>query len=66
MDDTPDELPALTLAPGCYSNMFEGCGMLSDAPHLPATELVTECYENMFYGCFSLKNDLLSHHHQWH
>ena len=56
LTDTPVELPALTLAPGCYSNMFEGCDKLSDAPHLPATELADRCYASMFYQCGTLEN----------
>ena len=48
------ELPATTLAYGCYSNMFYGCTSLTQAPALPATTLESSCYEGMFYNCTSL------------
>lgn len=47
-------LPATTLTPVCYSNMFF-CGMLDERstfiepPELPATTLANGCYECMFY-----------------
>ena len=51
---TAPELPATTLAVGCYNNMFYGCTSLVTAPELPATTLAVGCYNNMFYGCTSL------------
>ena len=48
------ELPATTLATGCYNNMFRGCTGLTQAPDLPATTLATECYSGMFWDCTSL------------
>ena len=48
------ELPATTLADGCYEYMFEGCTSLVKAPELPATTLIRYCYYRMFYGCTSL------------
>ena len=47
-------LPAETLTPGCYQQMFQGCTALTKAPKLPATWLETYCYYAMFYGCESL------------
>ena len=43
-------LPATTLADFCYSNMFNGCSSLVNAPELPATTLVDSCYSYMFSG----------------
>ena len=43
-------LPAMTLAMGCYYNMFGGCTSLTTAPALPATTLADSCYDGMFYG----------------
>ena len=48
------ELPATTLADGCYEFMFRGCSSLTQAPELPATTLADHCYHYMFYGCKSL------------
>lgn len=48
------ELPATTLAAGCYSGMFSGCTALKNAPELPATILAEGCYSGMFEGCTSL------------
>ena len=48
------ELPATTLAEGCYRSMFNGCTSLMSAPELPATTLAEGCYRSMFYGCTSL------------
>ena len=45
------ELPATTLAHGCYYYMFSGCTSLTQAPALPATALAEYCYAFMFYGC---------------
>ena len=44
-----------TLAINCYSNMFQGCTALTQAPSLPATTLELGCYTSMFQGCTSLK-----------
>ena len=46
-------LPYTTLATGCYSGMFQDCGLKS-APELPATTLAKSCYSGMFYGCGNL------------
>ena len=51
---TAPELPATTLAGGCYSSMFQGCPSLESAPELPATTLDYGCYGDMFQGCSSL------------
>ena len=48
------ELPATSLANGCYNSMFYGCTSLVNAPELPATSLANDCYNGMFYGCTSL------------
>ena len=49
------ELPATTLASGCYAGMFSGCTSLTVAPSvLPATTLAQSCYYQMFYDCTSL------------
>ena len=48
------ELPATTLADGCYFKMFYGCGNLTSAPELPATTLAESCYTEMFYNCSQL------------
>jgi hypothetical protein len=42
------ELPATTLAPYCYSQMFKDCYSLTVAPKLPARNLITGCYKGMF------------------
>lgn len=47
------ELPAVTLAQGCYWYMFEGCP-ITVAPDLNAVSLVKECYGNMFNACSNL------------
>lgn len=47
-------LPATTLAPWCYQNMFTGCTSLTTVPELPATTLVYSCYRSMFYDCSNL------------
>ncbi len=47
------ELPATTLAKGCYWYMFEHCA-IKEAPVLSATTLVNECYGHMFEGCARL------------
>ena len=48
------ELPATTLADGCYRWMFLGCSSLTTAPALPATTLAPSCYLAMFNGCSAL------------
>ena len=50
------ELPATTLAIGCYSKMFSDCTSLTSAPTLSATTLADYCYNGMFSGCTSLKS----------
>ena len=51
---TAPELPATTLAYGCYAMMFENCQNLTTAPDLPATTLANWCYYSMFYSCTAL------------
>lgn len=51
---TAPELPATTLAYGCYAMMFKGCTSLTQAPELPATTLADFCYYYMFENCTSL------------
>lgn len=48
---TAPELPATTLAEGCYAWMFGECSTLQTPPELPATTLAKECYKCMFQGC---------------
>lgn len=48
------ELPATTLSPECYRNMFCWCRKLTRAPKLPAQKLEKDCYAAMFSGCRSL------------
>ena len=52
---TAPELPATTLAFGCYAYMFHNCAYLTTAPELPATTLADNCYYSMFSGCGNLK-----------
>lgn len=52
---TPPSLQALTLASGCYQNMFYGCTSLKSIPALPAETLEVGCYSLMFYGCALIK-----------
>lgn len=47
-------LPATTLRPYCYDNMFYRCTELTTAPELPATTMRTACYQAMFRNCTSL------------
>lgn len=49
------ELPATTLSPSCYRNMFYACSGLTRAPKLPAKVLTEACYASMFAYCTSLK-----------
>ena len=51
---TAPELPATTLAYGCYASMFQGCTSLTQAPVLPATTLANFCYYYMFENCTAL------------
>jgi hypothetical protein len=53
LTSTP-ELPATTLAEGCYYSMFSGCTSLTQTPELPATTLARSCYGEMFRECTSL------------
>ena len=48
------ELPATTLAYGCYCAMFYSCKSLTTTPELPATTLADSCYYQMFCYCQSL------------
>lgn len=48
------EMPAMTLAYGCYSGMFHSCFALTTTPALPATTLATSCYIAMFNNCSAL------------
>ena len=50
---TAPELPATSLAEGCYCNMFYSTSLTS-APELPATTLSQSCYSEMFFRCSSL------------
>lgn len=49
------ELPATTLSPSCYRNMFYECSNLTRAPKLPAKILTEGCYASMFAYCTSIK-----------
>ena len=51
---TAPELPATTLAYGCYAGMFQNCTSLTQAPELPAYDLADNCYSYMFQNCTSL------------
>ena len=51
---TAPELPATTLAYGCYAMMFQNCPILNTAPALPATTLTDFCYYYMFENCTAL------------
>ena len=48
------ELPATTLAEGCYYEMFSKCTSLTKASELPAITLAKGCYGRMFNGCSNL------------
>ncbi len=48
------QLPATTLATGCYTAMFSSCTSITKAPELPALVLADGCYQNMFYNCTSI------------
>ena len=47
-------LPATTLSPYCYYDMFSLCTLLTKTPKLPATTLAENCYRYMFSSCYSL------------
>ena len=47
-------MPATTLAPWCYANMFSECYYVTNAPELPATTLAQGCYYQMFSGCYDM------------
>lgn len=52
---TAPELPATTLTPQCYQNMFYNCTSLITPPNiLPALTTAQSCYSNMFGRCTSL------------
>ena len=53
---TAPDLPATTLANGCYQYLFQACTSLTTAPSLPATTLAQSCYYGLFDGCSSLTN----------
>ena len=48
------QLPATTLAEGCYGGMFSGCTSLINGPTLPAPTLTWFCYYYMFDNCINL------------
>ena len=47
-------LPPTTIPTSGYSNMFDGCTSLTEAPKLIATTLGNSCYCYMFNLCYSL------------
>jgi hypothetical protein len=47
-------LPAVSLAEGCYDQMFIHCTSLIAAPALPASVLQVKCYRRMLNDCTSL------------
>ena len=51
---TAPELPATTLAYGCYAFMFDNCSLLTQAPVLPTEYLADFCYYYMFENCTAL------------
>jgi len=55
---TAPELPATTLAMGCYSGMFADCRKLAAPPKLLATTLAPWCYNGMFIGTTIKQIDL--------
>ena len=48
------DLGDITLAIGCYTNMFRDCSSLTQAPALPATTLASNCYNYMFNSCANI------------
>ena len=55
MDVSNLRLPATTLTPSCYKEMFIGCKNITKAPALPATTLAENCYQSMFHFDESLE-----------
>jgi 3-dehydroquinate dehydratase len=55
VDASKLELPASTLATGCYYGMFKNCTALINMPTLPSVNVINICYSQMFSGCTSLK-----------
>lgn len=49
-------MPAITLSPYCYYEMFHDTTLVSAAFELPATTLAEGCYNSMFADCNSLTN----------
>ena len=54
VDASKLQLPATTLKPYCYRNMFIGCHSLTGAPKLNAMIMDDFCYAGMFHDCRSL------------
>lgn len=54
--DNPPKIMSSTVAPYCFSSMFENCQYLQQAPELDAKYLngSNGCYNRMFYGCSHL------------
>ena len=52
---TPLELPATTLAEGCYWGMYDGCVNLEGTVRLPAETLYHYSYATMFKDCNKLQ-----------
>ena len=50
----PPELPANSLADGCYTGMFYGCTSLKTVPTISAASLAPNCFNYMFDGCSNL------------
>ena len=50
------KLPATTLSPSCYREMFSGCTSLNESSELRAATLTNYCYYRMFYNCKKLDN----------
>ena len=57
----PTELPATTLADGCYAFMFSNCTSLIVAPDLISKNLANECYNYIFFYCTSLATIKISY-----
>lgn len=47
-------MPATTLAPYCYSAMFENCTNLINGPTLPNATPVSGCYNVLYHGCSNM------------
>lgn len=50
------KLPATTLSPSCYREMFKDCTSLTLSSELRAATLTSYCYYQMFSGCSKLDN----------